>query len=249
MNTIAISDLLFPAFEKYMLRALPETFGMEFFVEFGPVEYWRALLPQFNIQSRAISLHGPCVTVNLANPDDTQYLSRYEKDINAHFIVIHTNEQWSGNKEDVQNLIIERLQELDKLAQKINGPRLAVENVGLLTNNLFNESEYLELFTKFPNIVSLIDVGHANVNQWNLPHVIQTLNEKIIAYHLHDNNGKKDQHQPIGTSSINWTELFKAINTYSPNATKVLEYANGTFKSMDELLQHLNAIESLMTTK
>ena len=109
MNTIAISDLLFPAFEKYMLRALPETFGMEFFVEFGPVEYWRALLPQFNIQSRAISLHGPCVTVNLANPDDTQYLSRYEKDItfgkeiNAHFIVIHTNEQWSGNKEDVQN--------------------------------------------------------------------------------------------------------------------------------------------------
>lgn len=142
-------------------------------------------------------MHGPCVTVNLANPDDTQYLSRYEKDItfgkeiNAEFIVVHTNEQWSGNRKDIQNLVIERLQELDKLAQNIAGPRLAVENVGLLTNNLFNESEYIELFTKFPNIVSLIDVGHANVNQWNLPYVIQTLNKKIIAYHLHDNNEKK----------------------------------------------------------
>lgn len=255
MNTIAISDLLFPAFEKNALKNLPKNFGMEFFVEFGPLEYWRALLPNFQIKSRNISLHGPCVTVNLADPNDTQYLNRYEKDItfgkeiNAEFIVVHTNEQWSGNRKDIQNLVIERLQELDKLAQNIAGPRLAVENVGLLTNNLFNESEYIELFTKFPNIVSLIDVGHANVNQWNLPHVIQTLNKKIIAYHLHDNNGKKDEHQPIGTSSINWTELFKAINTYSPNATKVLEYANGTFKSMDQLLEHLNSIESLMTTK
>ena len=30
MNTIAISDLLFPAFEKNALRNLPQNFGMEF---------------------------------------------------------------------------------------------------------------------------------------------------------------------------------------------------------------------------
>ncbi|MBE6080661.1 MAG: sugar phosphate isomerase/epimerase [Veillonella sp.] len=255
MNIIAISDLLFPAFEKNTLRNLPQNLGMEFFVEFGSLEYWRTLLPNFQIKSRSISLHGPCVTVNLANPNDTDYLSRYEetfnfgKEIKAQFIVVHTNEQWTGQKEDIQKLVIERLQELSDLAVKINGPQLALENVGLLTYNLFNESEYIELFNKFPNIVSLIDVGHANVNQWNLQHVIQSLNEKIVAYHLHDNSGLKDEHQPINSGTINWSELFKSINTYSPNAIKVLEYANGTFKTMDELLQHLTSIESLTTTK
>ena len=255
MSTLEISDLLFPAFNKGQLKTLPLSYGLEFFNEFGTQDYWSQLLPQFSINKRDISLHGPCVTANLANPEDTQYLKQlkdtllFGKEINAKFIVIHTNERWQGDRLDCQKLVIQRLQEIATFNHSINRPIMAVENVGLHQNNLFNEEEYLNLFNTIPHIQSIIDVGHAHVNNWDLSNVIKTLNSQIIAFHLHDNDGNYDQHYPINAGTINWPDLFKTINTYSPKAIKVLEYANGSFTDSTQLLKHIESIQELLTLK
>ncbi|SUP43894.1 sugar phosphate isomerase/epimerase family protein [Veillonella criceti] len=255
MNTLAISDLIFPAFAKNQLKKIPLSYGLEYFIEFGSNAYWEQLFPLLNSDQRAISLHGPCVTVNLADPLDTQYMNQFKeaftigKNIHADFVVVHTNEFWLGHRTECQELVIKRLQELAAFTHSINGPLMAVENVGLHENNLFNESEYISLFETIPHIVSIIDVGHANVNNWDLHHVIKTLNSKIVAFHLHDNDGQRDQHQPINTGTINWPELFQTIHTYAPNATKVLEYANGSFANSNDLLQHIMTLQDMLTIK
>lgn len=248
MTTIEISDLLFPAFNKGELAKIPAPYGIEIFYEFGSDAYWDGVLQTLPGAKRALSLHGPCVTVNLADPDDTQYLQRYEetftygKKVGASFIVVHTNERWSGDPAPYQERVKARLHKIERLANRIGGPKMLIENVGLGQYNLFDAAAYVALFEEFPTAVSLIDVGHAHVNGWNIPHVVKALNSRIAAFHLHDNDGKGDQHLPIFAGTIDWDALTRAITTYAPDAVRVLEYANGDYDQAADVLAHLETV-------
>lgn len=248
MSPIEISDLVFPAFNKVELEKIPLAYGLEIFYEFGGNAYWDRLLERLQITGRYFSIHGPCMTVNLADVNDTAYLQRYEetfayaKQRGAAFVVVHTNEQWQGKREDVQALVKKRLHHIEALAQRMQGAVMVIENVGLNQYNLFNEEEYMALLSEFPTAKSLIDVGHAQVNGWNFEQFIRELGPRITAFHLHDNDGKHDQHLPIGTSSIDWPHLLMILKNYAPQAVLVLEYANGTFQTADTLMEHIETV-------
>ena len=184
--------------------------------------------------SRRFSIHGPCVAVNLADPNDTAYLDVYDKTfayaqkINAAFVVVHSNEAWrmGGEKLAVQELVYGRIEKLLKLAEKY-GVTVALENVGLRTTGtlLFDYEEYLGLFKRFPQAAALLDTGHAHVNGWKLPDVLRDLNSKLVGVHIHDNDGTRDAHLPVGSGNIYWAEYFVALKKYAPQATQVCEYA------------------------
>ena len=228
MSPIEISDLVFPAFNKVELEKIPLAYGLEIFYEFGGNAYWDRLLERLQITGRYFSIHGPCMTVNLADVNDTAYFQRYE--------------QWQGKREDVQALVKKRLHHIEALAQRMQGAVMVIENVGLNQYNLFNEEEYMALLSEFPTAKSLIDVGHAQVNGWNFEQFIRELGPRITAFHLHDNDGKHDQHLPIGTSSIDWPHLLMILKNYTPQAVLVLEYANGTFQTADTLMEHIETV-------
>lgn len=248
MAAIEISDLVFPAFNKSELMHIPKEYGIELFYEFGGNAYWDGIIQRLQCQDRSLSLHGPCVTVNLADAEDREYLHRYEeafaygKKVGASFIVVHTNEHWSGNAEALRPMVIQRLHEIEGIAEKTAGPAMVIENVGLKEYNLFNEQQYIDLFAQFPHAASLIDVGHAHVNGWNIPRVVQVLNSRIHAFHLHDNDGQGDQHLPIFSGTIHWQDLMAAVRQYSPQATLVLEYANGDFARAEQLMIHVQQL-------
>lgn len=249
MATVEISDLLFPAFNKGELAKIPAPYGIELFYEFGGNDYWDGVITTIPGTKRALSLHGPCVTVNLADANDHTYLHRYEetftygKKVGASFIVIHTNERWNGEKAPYQERVKERLHKIESLAVRIGGPKMVIENVGLKQYNLFNQEEYIALFDEFPQAASLIDVGHAHVNGWDIPSVVKALNSRIFAFHLHDNDGQGDQHLPIFAGNIDWDALTRAIAAYAPNAIRVLEYANGDYAKADELLDNIKTVQ------
>ena len=99
----SVSDLPFGSFSKAFLKDLPMQYDIEIFYEFGTDHYWDYVLKDLKEKdgmTRCFSIHGPCVAVNLADPNDTAYLEVYEKTfayaakINAAFVVVHSNEAW-----------------------------------------------------------------------------------------------------------------------------------------------------------
>ncbi len=71
-----------------------------------------------------------------------------------------------------------------------------------------------------------LDVGHANVmgsKEYEPAMWIKTLGDKIGHYHLHNNYKVKDIHNPLGEGDINYNEILKCIEEYSPDATITIE--------------------------
>ena len=60
------------------------------------------------------------------------------------------------------------------------------------------------------NVGMIFDTGHANINQ-NLLEYFKKVAQHIIAYHVHDNDGYKDQHSIPGTGTINWQEIINEV--------------------------------------
>ena len=244
---LEVSDLLFPAFRKSELEKLSDRYGIEIFTEFGNEAYWNTVLIRQGLGKRRFSVHGPCVTVNLANRDDSGYKERYErtftyaKKIGASYVVVHTNESWEGDRAECQNLVRHRLCRLEGMSRQHEVPML-IENVGLMENNLFDEDEFISLFSTYAQAAALIDTGHAHVNSWDMRHVIRTLGSRIHAFHIHDNCGLADEHLPVLSGTIDWKDLFDDIHAYVPEAIFVAEYSCG-FSSVPELEKHLHELE------
>lgn len=239
----SVSDLLFPGFQKYPLRDLCAEIGVEFFYEFGKDYYWSEEVAAWG--KRSLSIHGPCVALNLADKKQTDYIRIIEKTlayaqkIRAEFVVVHTNEAWQGEKNKVQAMVIKRLRKIISLAKSYD-VQIVIENVGLRTkdNVLFDLNEYIAIFDVFPDAKALIDTGHAHVNGWDIPSVIEELGATLLACHVHDNSGEGDEHLPIGEGTINWRKYFTAVKKYAPQAVQVLEYSTG-FKTAAEVEHHL----------
>jgi len=92
-----------------------------------------------------------------------------------------------------------------------------------------------------------LDIGHAHANS-NMPveQWIETLGDKIVYYHLHNNHGKQnipghnnDEHLGLNHGTIDIKKVLKYSEKYSPNAIWNLE------AKVDYHLEDLKALESL----
>lgn len=232
---LSLSNLSFIGFNYKALKQLPTHLGLEIFYEFGDHFHWVRVMREIyeNRPVQNLSIHGPCLGINLADEHDNHYFSLYKNVFafaakwKADFVVVHTNEEYTGDKAHIRQQVYRRLQKLLTLSQEYQ-VQLLIENVGLRNKNtlLFDWQEYLELLSSLPAAGALLDTGHAHINQWDLPHVIEQLGNRLIACHLHDNHGLTDDHLLIGEGTIDWQPLFNAILSYTPKATLVFEYAN-----------------------
>lgn len=233
---ISISDLAYAGFRYNDFCKLDNACGLEFFYEFGTRAYWDTVLPLMTAgRQNGISMHGPCVQVNLAEEDpDRKYLKvfldafTYAKQIGAEFVVVHTNEALPTDldKLDLQQRVREKLQVLLALSENV-GVQMVIENVGLRPKGslLFDREAFLELPQRFPTARFLLDTGHAHVNGWDLADTVKALGKRLMGCHVHDNDGNGDQHLYVGAGNIKWEPFFEAVLATNPDARIVLEYA------------------------
>ena len=73
-----VSDLLFPGFTKDAMKRLDKQYGIEFFYEFGKDYYWKQQVEEWG--ERALSIHAPCVALNLADSKQKNYCPCYRKE-------------------------------------------------------------------------------------------------------------------------------------------------------------------------
>lgn len=241
---ISISDLAYAGFRYGDFCKLDKACGLEFFYEFGTRAYWDTVLPLMTAgRQNGISMHGPCVQVNLAKEDPARtYLNvfldafTYAKKIGAEFVVVHTNEVLPKDldKLDLQQRVRDKLAVLLQLSRDI-GVQMVIENVGLRPKQslLFDREAFLELPQRFPDAKFLLDVGHAHVNGWDLADTVRALGKRLIGCHVHDNDGKGDQHLYVGAGTIKWEPFFEALMETNPDVRLVLEYAKLPCEGMD----------------
>jgi sugar phosphate isomerase/epimerase len=69
-----------------------------------------------------------------------------------------------------------------------------------------------------------LDVGHHHVfGKSPLKEWVETLGEKIMELHLHDNNGEEDTHLAVGKGNADFAGLFQFINEKGLSPTITLE--------------------------
>lgn len=92
----------------------------------------------------------------------------------------------------------------------------------------------------------LFDTGHANVNGWNIPSLIRTLGSRIKGFHLHDNDGMTDSHQPIYNGTIPWNDVFAAISEMPSPPDLTVEYNH---KYADDIMAAVGIIRNELPHK
>ena len=106
--------------------------------------------------------------------------------------------------------LMRSLEALLPVAQE-NGVRLALEN--MLPHHLGDHSADLwSLAEQFDTGICL-DVGHAHITEEGLMPTLAALRERIITFHLQDNDHNADRHiqPPYGT--IDWPPLVRELTT------------------------------------
>lgn len=101
---------------------------------------------------------------------------------------------------------------LDELAPTLRktGIRLSFEN---MPDDNF---EFIrQLLAEYPEDIAGIcyDCGHGNMGKGLGLHYMESLKHRLIAVHLHDNDGVQDLHQNPFTGTVKWGELARMIKT------------------------------------
>lgn len=190
-------------------------------------------LPHFNID---YTIHPPAWDINLTSENkairETSY-QEYTKaiefayELKAEHVVIHPGFCFSPafDKKLAQKRATYYISELCHYAKPL-GVKLAIENVGYNGTSIFTEAEYTNFLINIDDTAGyLIDTGHAHLNQWNIPKMIEKVNHRLFSLHLHDNLGSKDAHLPIGEGTIGWEPIYDALKTFSTPVQLILEYA------------------------
>lgn len=131
-------------------------------------------------------------------------------------------EKWGA--EETHRRVVENLRWFGQRAAE-KGIRLAIENIyGGRFYSQIDELIALVEEVNLENVGFCLDVGHANVDGVDIPATIQRMGKKLYEVHLHDNNGKKDQHLPIGFGTVNWIEVIEALNAINYPGTATFEF-------------------------
>jgi protein FrlC len=93
-----------------------------------------------------------------------------------------------------------------------NGVRIGLEGEG---NTLVRTSgETLEMIADVdrPGLGALFDIGHANMLSEDDPVAAATaLGPHLVHCHAHDNDGLRDTHDAIGSGTLDWPQLARAL--------------------------------------
>ncbi len=181
---ISISDLAYAGFRFNDFCQLDRAYGLEFFYEFGTRPYWDTVLPRMTCGRRnGISMHGPCVQVNLAEEDpDRTYLKvfldafTYAREIEAEFVVVHTNESLpEGDLLELQQRVRRKLQVLLSLSEEVGVPMVIENGAASQRDPVVRPGSLPGTSPALPTAHFLLDTGHAHVNGWDLADTVRVL--------------------------------------------------------------------------
>lgn len=236
--------------------------GIELFPEWhSPVfcDIVRKYMEKFRLYP--ISLHGPYYHTEHSKCEGTeeyvktmdyfrQTLELSEK-LKSSYIVYHHNNCRVDPKcrAEMVEISSKNLMKL-RYEAKLFGMRIVVENAGVRSrgNMLFDEEQFIRMAKEIPDDI-LLDIGHAHANGWDLHRVIKKLAHKIVAYHVHNNDGFEDNHDRIRNGTLNFAQFLTCYEKYTPQADVVIEYGKQCAQDTDGILEDVAYIKQALSCK
>lgn len=173
---------------------------------------------------------------------------RFASMLDAGHVVIHTG--WCADphfsRETARLRARESLLSLCEFNEAY-GQLLLVENIGSTATSLFTEPEFMDFLSDFPEAMGyIVDIGHAHINGWKIDTLLPGLGNRLHALHIHDNNGTRDSHAPIGEGNIDWNMVMDALKRTGRDLSLIIEYSIGT--ELDRLAEGKAFLESALAT-
>ncbi|MBO3763377.1 MAG: sugar phosphate isomerase/epimerase [Thermoproteota archaeon] len=198
-----------------------------------------------SVDIKATQIHGPFgeIDYQLGSLNESvragaiKRIINWIKNINKtsiEVLVLHTNliqTDYNLNSESFLHKIKEinliNFSEVVKSAQDF-GVKIAIENRLEQTFGAF-PNDLIELVDEINNdyVGICLDTGHANVNGIQPSKAVRMFEERLIATHVHDNNGKEDQHLLPLLGNIKWADFIAALNDIHYNIPIIVETPGG----------------------
>jgi sugar phosphate isomerase/epimerase len=140
-------------------------------------------------------------------------------------LVVHPGLQDSLLSASVRNSLgaVKRsIEEIAAMASPL-GVRVALE---VIPNAMATAEALVELLDDLdlPDVGACLDFGHAHM-QGDVVDAIETLSEVLIATHVHDNHGRRDEHLAPFEGTIDWAGALAALQKIGYDGTMMLELA------------------------
>jgi sugar phosphate isomerase/epimerase len=117
---------------------------------------------------------------------------------------------------------------LEAIAEKAHGLGLCLclENMFPGAQWLVTPEDFVGILARFPTINLTLDTGHAHIHdseERRSLRFIELFPDRIGHIHASDNFGREDSHLPIGTGSVDFHKVVKALKGIGYNDTVTLE--------------------------
>lgn len=191
---------------------------------------------------------GPHAVVTITEPvkskrhpmiDEIKRSIEIAEEIPLRYVVQHLGvpgEEWDERKVDAAFTALEEL----SLFARQRGAEILLENIP----NALSSAERLNLFnrTTHLNLNYCFDIGHAHITE-GVEAAYRGMKDRIRSTHIHDNNGKEDQHLfPLDNTSggIQWPNAMKLLRSGKDQYPLLLE-----LKEAPNLAQPIQAVREL----
>lgn len=250
------SSLSFPQGAVRGLKNLDRRIGIEIFYEFASNEMWNHVLEEaMREREGEFSIHSPFFYASISDTKEEELFRElcvpfelYHR-FHAQFYVLHSQGEGcppddAREREKMRKRATERMRRFAGLCEE-EGVTLVIENLFRGTGGpLFDQEQYLELFEEIPNAYALIDVGHAVLGHYDIYQVQEAMKERLIGYHIHDNDGIHDSHWRIEADGgvVDWKKFCLGVKRFTPDAALVMEYAHAKPADYTEDMQRLEQL-------
>ncbi len=106
------------------------------------------------------------------------------------------------------------------------GLMLCIENMFPRVGPFVEPEDFEPVFTSFPGMKLVLDTGHANIGDkggHRLLDFIHRFGPRIGHLHVSDNNGRWDEHLPVGQGNIGFKAMVRALKRIGYDDTLTLE--------------------------
>jgi len=140
-------------------------------------------------------------------------------------LVVHPGLQDSLLSRSVQNSLDAAMRSIEEIADIASplGVRVALE---VIPNAMSTAEALVNLLDRLdmPEVGVCLDFGHAHM-QGDVIDAIETLSGVLVATHVHDNHGRRDEHLVPFEGTIDWAGALAALQKIGYDGTLMLELA------------------------